>query len=205
MSHRYLQRVCPNLGINFLLALFLVSTSISYGLDKTKINQWYFDGEFEKVRDSLETYRKSGELLSRDDSIYVYKHLSVVYAAKEESREKAESYMYQLLKLVPTIDLIDMYISDNIESIFNKVKERYQRLNQEPREKENLQAADLSNTSAATQMKLNKSTPASGPKKNKSWIWWTAGGTGVAALVTLFIISGSNGDSPTQTTYELDL
>lgn len=99
-------------------------------LDKTVISKAYFEGEFWTVINALEAFRKSGVPATREDSVYAFKYLSVVYAADPETRKKAESYMYQLIKMMPTIDLLDLYISDNIESIFQKVKSDYERLAQ---------------------------------------------------------------------------
>jgi hypothetical protein len=56
---------------------------------------------------------------TREDSIFVFKYLSVIYAADSTTRLKAESYMVQHLRLMPTIELVDLYISDNIHAISN--------------------------------------------------------------------------------------
>ncbi|GEM_PF-1260579 len=97
-------------------------------LDKPTISKAYFEGEFWTVINALEAFRKTGMKAGREDSIYTFKYLSVVYAADPTTRKKGESYMYQLIKMMPTIDLIDLYISDNIESIFKKVKSDYEKV-----------------------------------------------------------------------------
>lgn len=97
-------------------------------LDKPTVSKAYFEGEFWTVINALEAFRKSGYKMNRDDSIYTFKYLSVVYAAEPASRLKAESYMHQLLRMMPTIDLLDLYISDHIQSIFAKVKSDYEKL-----------------------------------------------------------------------------
>jgi len=95
-------------------------------LDKEAISNAYFEGEFSTVLPPLETYRQNFPAsATRDDSIFVYKYLSVIYAADPETKAKAESYMVQLLKLMPTIELIDVYMTDNIQAIFRKVKDEY--------------------------------------------------------------------------------
>jgi hypothetical protein len=95
-------------------------------LDRAKISKAYFEGEFDLVVEALETFRKLQPNPVREDKIYAYKYLSVIYAAKPETRGKAESYMYQLLKIMPSIEIMDLYISDNIESIFNNVRMRFE-------------------------------------------------------------------------------
>ncbi len=98
-------------------------------LDKTTLSKAYFEGEFWSVITALEEYRKNGlATATRDDSVYTYKYLSVVYAADPSTRQKAESFMYLLLRMMPTIDLLDLYISDNIESIFQKVRSDFARM-----------------------------------------------------------------------------
>ncbi len=87
-------------------------------LDKKAISHAYFEGEFSRILPPLETFRQSYPNPSKDDQIFVYKYLSVIYAADSSTRKKAECYMIQLVKLMPTIELIDLYISDNIEAIF---------------------------------------------------------------------------------------
>jgi hypothetical protein len=98
-------------------------------LNKAAISKAYFEGEFWTVITGLEEFRKKGlASASRDDSVYTYKYLSVVYAAEPSTRQKAESFMYLLLKMMPTIDLLDLYISDNIEAIFLKVRSDFDRM-----------------------------------------------------------------------------
>ncbi len=98
-------------------------------LDKQVVSKAYFEGDFPPVQKALETFLKKSKSMSRDDSIYTYKYLSVIYASEPASRARAESFMFQLIRMMPTIDLIDLYISDNIEAIFAKVKNDYDRFN----------------------------------------------------------------------------
>jgi hypothetical protein len=121
-------------------------------LDKPTLSKAYFEGEFWTVERALETFRISGYPMNRDDSVYVFKYLSVIYASDPSKRTKAESYMVQLIRMMPTIDLLDLYISDNIQSIFAQVKTAYQRLQQE-------RLASLSGPAAAPSA---PSQPASG-------------------------------------------
>ena len=94
-------------------------------LDKPVISKAYFEGDFHRILPPLEAWRTSRAAKTHEDSIFVYKYLSVIYAADSTTRNKAESYMVQLLKLMPTIELVDMYISDNIEAIFKDVQEKF--------------------------------------------------------------------------------
>ncbi|MFC1586001.1 hypothetical protein ACFL5V_10675 [Fibrobacterota bacterium] len=165
-------------------------------LDKETISALYFNGDFKAVVDALETFRKGTPSPGKEDRIFMYKYLSVIYASKPETKDKGESYMYQLLKLVPTVDLIDMYISDNIESIFLRVKERYQRMESDrpdpvPPEDENANLKSPSAQAGTSTETDQKQETQEGPKI-KRWMWWTAGGVAVAGIVTVFLVSGGD-------------
>ena len=184
-------------GIIFVIGVFWQAFGAPVGihkdgsLDKETVSNCYFEGEFDKVQEALEYYRKNNPELSKEDQIFIYKYLSVVYATKPEEREKAESYMYQLIKLVPTIDLIDMYISDNIEAIFNKVKERYHRLNE---------LSQKRRESAKTDKDPPEKTKKSGTEKSsKKWIWWAAGGAAVGVAVVVFLSTSGDDNPETET------
>jgi len=163
-------------------------------LNKKVVGEFYFDGDFDKVIDALEHFRKNNPDASDKDKIFMYKYLSVVYAARQETRDKGESYMYQLLKLVPTATLIDMYISDNIKSIFKNVKEEYQ---------ERLSYMNKADSTKQSEAEIGKSETHTAPEpvqpvkssekksaKSKKWVWWTVGGVAIAAVVVTFIVVG---------------
>ncbi|MFC1584044.1 hypothetical protein ACFL5V_00705 [Fibrobacterota bacterium] len=155
-------------------------------LDKDALKKYYFEGEFDKVLEVLEIYRKEKILKPKEDRIFTYKYLGVIYAAKPETREKAESYMYQMLKLDPGADLSDMYISESIETIFLNVRERYVRL------------------------KVKESPPKKAPepedddsKKIGKWVWWTAGGLAVTGVVAAFVLMSGEDEPAAQDTVAL--
>ncbi|MFC1586148.1 hypothetical protein ACFL5V_11415 [Fibrobacterota bacterium] len=169
-------------------------------LNREEIQKLYFDGEFEPVAAALEQFRKINPQASEEDRIFMYKYLSVVYAANSETRDKAESYMYQLLKLVPAVDLMDMYISDSIKAIFNKVKTEYQARNQPAAPKEQKKQSDpvvVKKPDPAPAPQAPAEKEADKPEPNRRWIWWTAGGLAVAGAVTAFVLlSGDEEPDP---------
>jgi hypothetical protein len=95
------------------------------GLDQKKIHSDYNDGNFEKVTAALEGFMATHKTYSFEDSIFIAKHLAVVYTANPETREKGKYYMYRLLALLPSAKLVDMYVSDEIDRIFEKVREEF--------------------------------------------------------------------------------
>jgi hypothetical protein len=163
-------------------------------LDREKIHALYLNGDFDEVREALEQYRKSRDSLDQSDKIFVYKYLGVIYSSDPKTRTKGEGYLFSLLQLVPTITLLDMYISDAVESIFDRVRERYAQIAVERRsEAESYKAPAGKPAAPAT---APKASPAEKPG-GRSWAWayWAAGGAALASAVAVYYIAS---DSPTE-------
>lgn len=94
-------------------------------LDTTAIHSQYTEGEFDAVIQALEGYMRRNRAWSRDDSVFIAKHLAVVYSANPATREKGRYYMHQLLEILPTAKLVGMYVSEEIDRIFEKMREEY--------------------------------------------------------------------------------
>lgn len=73
----------------------------------------------------LEGDLKDKRLRSHGDSVFAFKHLGVMYAAQEATREKGKYYMLQLLYVEPTARIMDMYASDMIYMIFRNIQEEF--------------------------------------------------------------------------------
>ncbi|MBW8886838.1 MAG: hypothetical protein JF616_03680 [Fibrobacteres bacterium] len=101
------------------------SPAVVAALDQKKIHADYNDGNFEKVTNALEAFMSSHKTYSLQDSVFIAKHLAVVYTANPDTREKGKYYMYRLLALLPSARLVDMYVSDEIDRIFDKVREEF--------------------------------------------------------------------------------
>jgi hypothetical protein len=94
-------------------------------LNQRAIHDLYNSGDFEPVIEVLERFQKNNRTSSFSDSVFIAKHLAVVYSATPKTREKGRYYMMRLLELVPTAKLIDMFVSDEIDRIFEKVREEF--------------------------------------------------------------------------------
>lgn len=94
-------------------------------LNQKGIHELYNNGDFEKVIDVLERFQKNNPDCSFSDSVFIAKHLAVVYSAAPETREKGRYYMMRLLELVPTAKLVDMFVSEEVDRIFEKVREEF--------------------------------------------------------------------------------
>jgi hypothetical protein len=96
------------------------------GLDTTKIHALYMNGDFDEAIAWLEKSRKAGWLATHGDSVFAFKHLGVMYAAKYETMERGKQFMYQLLTIEPTVRIMDMFASDMIYMIFHNVQTEYE-------------------------------------------------------------------------------
>jgi hypothetical protein len=110
-----------------LLSLLLTMNVAPHasGLDQIKIHEAYNNGEFDTVVTQLESFLALHKNISHDDSIFVCKHLAVVYSVSPDTREKGRYFMYKLLELMPYAQLIDMYVSDEINRIFERVRAEF--------------------------------------------------------------------------------
>jgi hypothetical protein len=94
-------------------------------LDQKRLHSDYNEGNFEKVVAALEGFMAAHKTYSFEDSVFIAKHLAVVYTANPDTREKGKYFMYRLLALLPSAKLVDMYVSDEIDRIFDKVREEF--------------------------------------------------------------------------------
>ena len=94
-------------------------------LNQKLIHDAYNEANFDYVIGTLEKFIKENRTYSLSDSVFVAKHLSVVYSANPATREKGRYYMNRLLELVPSAKLVDMYVSEEIDRIFDKVREEF--------------------------------------------------------------------------------
>jgi hypothetical protein len=153
-------------------------------LDKPAISKAYFESDFERIVLPLETWRQGiADNKTREDSIFAFKYLSVIYAANAATREKSKSFMFQLLTLAPTIEIIDMYASDEIERIFRSVKQEI---------KERKAYISTHDSLGYEKPKPDAQTTTIGNSKKSfpsTWMWWAAGGVGlvVVAGATYFL------------------
>ncbi len=94
-------------------------------LNQKDIHAAYNEGDFDKVTALIDAFNKANKTYSRADSIFIAKHLAVVYSANPQSREKGRYFMYRLLEMMPSAELVDMFVSDEIDRIFDKVRKEF--------------------------------------------------------------------------------
>ena len=94
-------------------------------LNQKDIHAAYNEGDFDKVTALIDSFTKANRTYTRADSIFIAKHLAVVYSANPQSREKGRYFMYRLLEMMPSAELVDMFVSDEIDRIFEKVRKEF--------------------------------------------------------------------------------
>jgi hypothetical protein len=161
-------------------------------LDTNVIHGVYVDGDFEKATAMIEQAIRERKLTGHGDSVFAFKHLGVMYAAKDETREKGKYYMLQLLIVEPTARIMDMYASDMIYMIFKNIKEEYDI------SREKLERAESQGLGAATPKKEEPAKPVQPAKpaeirsKRDPRFYYWVGGAGVAlaglGVATYFLL-----------------
>jgi hypothetical protein len=161
------------------------SSSKTDGVDTARVRALYMDGDFEEATELLEVARRNNQLKSHGDSVFTYKHLGVMYAAKYETMERGKQFMYQLLNIEPTVRIMDMYASDMIYMIFRNVQAEFEIRHARPNDASQGKGNFNSGAGDSAQVK---------PKvrdSKKAWPYWTAGamvlaaGVGVSAYLIL--------------------
>lgn len=94
-------------------------------LDQKRIHSVYSEGDFETVIAAIDSFTQANKSYSQSDSVFIAKHLAVIYTANPATREKGKHYMFRLLSLLPSAKIVDMFVSDEIDHIFEKVREEY--------------------------------------------------------------------------------
>ena len=94
-------------------------------IDRARVHGQYQDGDFDKVIRGLEDFLRTGRRCSREDSTFLEKHLAVVYAANPRTRELGRYHMFRLLALAPGADLLDMFVGEEVDKVFEKVRKEF--------------------------------------------------------------------------------
>ena len=107
-----------------IVTALLAGAADARGLDQRLIHGYYSDGEFDRVIRSLTDYGK-GCTCSREDSVFAEKHLAVVLAANPSTRELGRYHMFLMLDLAPGADLLDMFVGEEVDAVFEKVRKEH--------------------------------------------------------------------------------
>jgi hypothetical protein len=150
-------------------------------LNQQRVHYEYTEGNFDTVIVMLESYLARYPRHDKIDSIFIARHLAVVYAANPLQVEKGKHWMYELLRLSPTADLSEMYVNEEIDRIFEKIRREFG--NRHP-----AQDPEAGRMASAPPKPLPASSPSKALSESKSGsshaIYWVAGGVALAAAGT---------------------
>jgi hypothetical protein len=158
-------------------------------LDTATVRRLYLDGDFDEAIAMLESALKAKSTHSHSDSVFVFKHLGVMYAAKYDTRERGKHYMFQLLATEPTAKIMDMYASDMIYMIFKNIQDEFESTRTRMERAQDHVRGNLQSTPPDSA----KGRRESGPKVAKSggnsgWYWLGAAGVAAAAGATAYFM-----------------
>jgi hypothetical protein len=148
-------------------------------LDTIAVHKVYVDGDFDQAIEMLKPALDGSYRLSHQDSVFIFKHLGVMYAAKYETREKGKKYMMLLLQTEPTARIMDMYASDMIYMIFKNLQDEY-----------SLSLAKMKRAQGHLQGNAHGEMPVDSAKarsKNHAWAYWTGGALLAAGGIALTV------------------
>jgi hypothetical protein len=143
---------------------------------QAKIKDTYKEGDFEEAISQLEAFRKAHRAYDGDDSVFIAKYLGVMYAAEPATREKGKYFLNQMLDLRPEATLADMYVSDDIYRIFERLSEENR-----TRRKSEAEAPHPQAVAVVNPPKVGKSSGKTEIKSGSHGYWWAAGAVAAVA------------------------
>ncbi len=174
----------------------LASSTPSGSVDTLKAHRLYVDGDFDQAIEILETGLKTKKILSHQDSVFIFKHLGVMYAANNDTREKGKYYMHQLLMVEPTARIMDMYASDMIYMIFKNIQEEFETSRVRYDRAESHVVGNGQTPSGPEPLGTTKTPPKeSGSGSSNSTLLWL-GGTGIVVAAVGVAAYFALSDSP---------
>jgi len=158
-------------------------------MDTAALHATYLDGDFDQAIRTMESALKSKKSnLSHSDSVFIFKHLGVMYAATPATREKGRYYMAQLIYIEPTAKILDMYASDMIYLIFRNVQEEF--ANRHPNVANPVAVAVDTTPKPVQPAAPSPAAPvARTSSSNRKTVYWVAGGAiAVGAIGLLYVL-----------------
>jgi hypothetical protein len=157
-------------------------------VDSVRVHKLYLDGDFDEAIPILENNLKETRQYHHDDSVFIFKHLGVMYAAQYETREKGKYYMHRLLMVEPAANILDMYASDMIYMIFKNIQDEFEQNRRK-----------MSGNNTAHPIGTEKDPKVSeGHGNGKAWIWAGTAAAVAAAGVGAYILLSEEPKSSTR-------
>jgi hypothetical protein len=182
----------PGAGL-FSLGIFLAFIpTMGAGLDQRGIHAAYNDGDFENALKSINQFTTANKTYSHADSLFLFKHLAVMYTANPKTLEKGKYFMFRMLEIQPSADLVDMFVSDEMDRTFEKVRKEFT-VRQKNSGVDSTQIALSDKTStqpvvATTAPPPTQAEPRVEPKRRSMdpvWFWVAGGAVAVGAVAAV--------------------
>jgi hypothetical protein len=185
-------------------------------LDTAAAHAIYTDGDFDEVIAKLEPYLTQKLPMSRAESLFVFKHLGVIFSKDAASREKGKYCFRKLFDLNPEAQILDMYATDDIYAVFRLVRDEWALSHPEYAA---ANATASTNSTAAANPSISSTSAPIGSRpagrderaatthsgsKDQWKMWSIAGGAALvtAGVATWFLVSQP--DEKTKTTFVID-
>lgn len=171
--------------------------------DTAAIHGAYADGDFEKVTSTLEPVLAAKTILPKADSVFLYRHLGVIYAKDPGTREKGKYCFRKLLDVDPQAQILDLYATDEIYQVFRTVQAEWDLSHPNAQGQ-----AVASNRAVAPAPAMEPAAPpaAKPARSGQTWKRYAAVGGAVAVtagLTTWYLLSSQKEDSK-KVTLEVD-
>ncbi len=165
------------------------------------VHEAYTNGDFDEVLARIESYQKRHPRHSLSDSLFIAKHLAVVYGSNPQTREKGRYFMFRMLEMNASADLVDMFISQDLDQTFEKVRKEF--LVRQNREQKNKAPYAAAQNSSTPRTAVSTATPVDKPERTmplpavketpqeggKTWLWFAGGAAVVAGAVTAYYLT----------------
>lgn len=179
------------LGFGETFSASPVDSLSSPGLDQAMIQAEYVNGEFEKVQLEIARFQSRNSSYSRSDSLCIARHLAVIHSANPITVEVGKHWMHELFKLDTAATLDDMYVSEEIERLFAKVRAEFMERRKPLVEPAVQLIASPAAAAPAASPRPSAAPPRSEAPANSAWkkpVYWILGGAVVAAAATTTIV-----------------
>lgn len=154
-------------------------------VDTFEVRRLYSDGEFDEAVSRLEKGLAARKPASKAESVFVYKHLGVMYLAQYQTREKGKWHLRQMLETDSSAQINDMYASDMVYMIFKNILDEFEAKRHKSRPRDTMAVADRRGSG-----KDSLATPKfAGPRrKGNGLLWWGAAAAAVGAGVAAYYV-----------------
>jgi hypothetical protein len=154
-------------------------------VDTFEVRRLYSDGEFDEAVARLEKGIAARKPASKAESVFVYKHLGVMYLAQYQTREKGKWHLRQMLETDSSAQITDMYASDMVYMIFKNILDEFEAKRHTSRPRDTVEVADRrgSGRDSLATPKLAETR-----RKSKGYLWWGATAAVIGAGVTAYFV-----------------